>query len=163
ARQAIGYKEVIAHVRGEATLEEAVLAVTVATARYAKRQRTWFRREPDVHRLPMTGEEAVPVLRRLLLELGRVAPGSASGPSALGSRDQPGRPAMDAVAARADPRGRLGSVGGVGAGDVVPLQAVLDAAEQAASLLQHRLVLGDGLAGLDRVGLEQLARLRREA
>lgn len=77
ARQAIGYKEVIAHVRGEATLEEAVLAVTVATARYAKRQRTWFRREPDVHRLPMTGEEAVPVLRRLLLELGLVAPGSA--------------------------------------------------------------------------------------
>jgi len=72
ARQSIGYKEVVAHVRGEATLEEAVLAVTVATARYAKRQRTWFRREPDVHRLPMTGEEAVPLLRERLRALGLV-------------------------------------------------------------------------------------------
>ncbi len=72
ARQSIGYKEVVAHVRGEATLEEAVQAVTVATARYAKRQRTWFRREPDVHRLPMTGEEAVPLLRERLRALGLV-------------------------------------------------------------------------------------------
>lgn len=72
AKQSIGYKEVVPHVRGEATLEEAVVAVTVATARYAKRQRTWFRREPDVRRLPMTGEEAVPLLRARLLELGLV-------------------------------------------------------------------------------------------
>src|SRR5690606_10804172 len=70
ARQSLGYKEVVAHVRGEVTLEEAIVAVTVATARYAKRQRTWFRREPGVHRLPMTGEEAVPLLRAHLLELG---------------------------------------------------------------------------------------------
>lgn len=74
ARQSIGYKEVVAHVRGEATLEEAIEAVTVATARYAKRQRTWFRREPGVHVLAMTGEEALPSLKVKLLEMGLVAP-----------------------------------------------------------------------------------------
>jgi len=75
ARQSIGYKEVVAHVRGEASLEEAVVAVTVATARYAKRQRTWFRREPGVHRLPLTGEAAVPLLRARLVEMGLVGRG----------------------------------------------------------------------------------------
>ena len=47
AMQGIGYKEVARHLRGEATLAEAKAAVTLATAQYAKRQRTWFRREPD--------------------------------------------------------------------------------------------------------------------
>ena len=47
AMQAIGYKEVVGHLRGEATLAEARAAVTLATAQYAKRQRTWFRKEPD--------------------------------------------------------------------------------------------------------------------
>ncbi len=74
ARQSIGFKEVALHVRGEASLEEAIKAVTVATARYAKRQRTWFRREPGVHRLALTGEEAVPALRQKLLDMGLLGP-----------------------------------------------------------------------------------------
>ncbi len=52
ALQAIGYKEVAAHLRGEASLEEAQEAVRLATAQYAKRQLTWFRREPDSTQLP---------------------------------------------------------------------------------------------------------------
>ena len=47
ARQAIGYKEVIAYLEGLQTLEEAKNAITLATLQYAKRQRTWFRKEKD--------------------------------------------------------------------------------------------------------------------
>ena len=43
AAQAIGAPELIAHLRGEMTLDEARAAATLATRRYAKRQRTWFR------------------------------------------------------------------------------------------------------------------------
>ncbi len=43
AAQAIGAPELVAHLRGEITLDEARAAATLATRRYAKRQRTWFR------------------------------------------------------------------------------------------------------------------------
>ena len=41
--RAIGAPELIAHLRGDLTLEQARDAATVATRQYAKRQRTWFR------------------------------------------------------------------------------------------------------------------------
>ncbi|WP_435168053.1 tRNA (adenosine(37)-N6)-dimethylallyltransferase MiaA [Falsirhodobacter sp. 1013] len=41
--RAIGAPELIAHLRGEMTLEDAVAAGKLATRQYAKRQRTWFR------------------------------------------------------------------------------------------------------------------------
>lgn len=41
--RAIGAAELVAHVRGEITLEAARQAATQATRQYAKRQRTWFR------------------------------------------------------------------------------------------------------------------------
>jgi tRNA dimethylallyltransferase len=43
AAQAIGAPDLIAHLRGEITLEEARTAAITATRQYAKRQRTWFR------------------------------------------------------------------------------------------------------------------------
>jgi tRNA dimethylallyltransferase len=43
AAQAIGAPELVAHLRGEATLEAARAAAVTATRQYAKRQRTWFR------------------------------------------------------------------------------------------------------------------------
>ena len=52
AFQAIGYKEVRAALAGEYPLTDAPEAVTRATRRYARRQETWFRREPG-----MTGLE----------------------------------------------------------------------------------------------------------
>lgn len=72
AIQAIGYKELFPYLLGDATLAEVTAALVDATARYAKRQRTWFRREPNVHRLEMTGEEALPTLRRMMQEHGLV-------------------------------------------------------------------------------------------
>ena len=53
--QAIGYKEVIGYLRGERSLEEAKLLVKRATKRYAKRQFTWFRKEPGIHWVDITG------------------------------------------------------------------------------------------------------------
>lgn len=44
AAQAIGYKEMIAAIRGETTVAEAVELIKKNTRNYAKRQLTWFRR-----------------------------------------------------------------------------------------------------------------------
>lgn len=43
AARAIGAAELVAHLRGELTLQEARRAAIIATRQYAKRQRTWFR------------------------------------------------------------------------------------------------------------------------
>ncbi len=49
AKQAIGYKEVVAYLDGRQTLDGAKQQIKMATHRYAKRQRTWFRKEARVH------------------------------------------------------------------------------------------------------------------
>ena len=46
--KALGYREVLAHLRGEIDLPRAVALVKRNTRRYSKRQLTWFRREPGV-------------------------------------------------------------------------------------------------------------------
>ena len=43
ASQAIGYKEIIQHLKGEISLGEAVELIKLSSRRYAKRQLTWFR------------------------------------------------------------------------------------------------------------------------
>ena len=49
ALQAIGYKEFLAALDGQCTMEEAADAVRQASRRYAKRQLTWFRRNKAIH------------------------------------------------------------------------------------------------------------------
>lgn len=46
--QGLGYKEILAYLEGECTLEEAVYLLKRDTRHFAKRQLTWFRREQDV-------------------------------------------------------------------------------------------------------------------
>ncbi len=46
--QGLGYKEILDHLAGEITLEEAVYRIKQGTRHFAKRQLTWFRRERDV-------------------------------------------------------------------------------------------------------------------
>ena len=46
--QAIGYKEMIRHLYGECTLEEAAERIIIGTRQYAKRQMTWFRRTENI-------------------------------------------------------------------------------------------------------------------
>lgn len=48
AREAIGYKELLAHVAGECSLEEAVAAALRRLRRLARRQEAWFYRDPRV-------------------------------------------------------------------------------------------------------------------
>jgi tRNA dimethylallyltransferase len=48
AFQAIGYRQIARHVRGEWSLAAAIEDTVRATRRFAKRQLTWFRKEPDV-------------------------------------------------------------------------------------------------------------------
>ena len=49
AMQAIGYKEFVAAVEGDMTWREAEELVKLRSRQYAKRQLTWFRRNPEVH------------------------------------------------------------------------------------------------------------------
>ena len=46
--QGLGYKEILAYLNGDCTLEEAVYIIKRETRHFAKRQLTWFRRERDV-------------------------------------------------------------------------------------------------------------------
>ena len=46
--QGLGYKEIVAYLNGECTLEEAVYVLKRDTRHFAKRQITWFKREEDV-------------------------------------------------------------------------------------------------------------------
>jgi len=48
AMQAAGYRELVAHIRGELSLDNAVALIKTRTRQLAKRQLTWFRREPDL-------------------------------------------------------------------------------------------------------------------
>ncbi len=48
AREAIGYKEVVAALEGQCSMKEASDAIKLATRRYAKRQRSWWRHDERV-------------------------------------------------------------------------------------------------------------------
>ena len=46
--QGLGYKEILAYLDGQMSLDEAVYRIKRDTRHFAKRQLTWFRREKDV-------------------------------------------------------------------------------------------------------------------
>jgi tRNA dimethylallyltransferase len=48
ARQALGYREILSHLAGELTLEEAVDRADRRTRSFARRQRVWWRRDPRI-------------------------------------------------------------------------------------------------------------------
>jgi tRNA dimethylallyltransferase len=54
----LGYKQAAEFLRGELTREQALQAAQQAHRNYAKRQITWFRREPEVYRLQGFGDDA---------------------------------------------------------------------------------------------------------
>ncbi|MBN2614889.1 MAG: tRNA (adenosine(37)-N6)-dimethylallyltransferase MiaA [Bacteroidales bacterium] len=49
ALNTVGYKELFAYLEGDYSLEEAIEKIETNTRRYAKRQRTWLRRDMEVH------------------------------------------------------------------------------------------------------------------
>ena len=65
AMQAIGYKEFVAALSGEISIEEAADLVRKSSRHYAKRQLTWFRRNKAIHWITReTGEDAGEIFRR---------------------------------------------------------------------------------------------------
>ena len=72
AMQAIGYKEFVDALQGRSSVETATALVQQASRKYAKRQLTWFRRNPAIHwlrREPDDGTAQILVkARRVLTE-----------------------------------------------------------------------------------------------
>ncbi|MEX2659010.1 MAG: tRNA (adenosine(37)-N6)-dimethylallyltransferase MiaA [Acidimicrobiales bacterium] len=55
ARQALGYAEVLDHLEGGCSLDEAVAEIVRRTRRFARRQVRWFRRDPRIRWVETTG------------------------------------------------------------------------------------------------------------
>ncbi len=64
ARQALGYNELIDHLDGRWSLDEAVAATVLRTRQFAVRQERWFRRDPRLRWVAIHDDplEALPVL-----------------------------------------------------------------------------------------------------
>lgn len=65
--ESLGYKQSVQVLRGDISLEQAVAMAQQAHRNYAKRQITWFRREPDVHWFAGFGHDAG--VQKKILEL----------------------------------------------------------------------------------------------
>jgi tRNA dimethylallyltransferase len=69
ASRAIGYREVSAYLSGELSLDQARERTLVATRRFARRQWSWFRRDPRIvwvqHDDPGRADKALAAVRRL--------------------------------------------------------------------------------------------------
>ena len=70
----LGYKQAAQYLAGEIPLDEAIAAAQQAHRNYAKRQMTWFRREPDVHWLPGFGSDEQVQQQALSLVLKMLVP-----------------------------------------------------------------------------------------
>src|SRR5690606_28043819 len=70
ARQALGYRELIAHLEGGVSLDEALELAVRRTRRFARRQASWFRRDPRIRWLDADDDPAT-LLPALAAELAR--------------------------------------------------------------------------------------------
>jgi tRNA dimethylallyltransferase len=64
ARQAIGYGELLAHLEGELSLEVALAASLRRLKRFARRQESWFRRDPRVEWFPAEADDLADLVIR---------------------------------------------------------------------------------------------------
>jgi tRNA dimethylallyltransferase len=55
--EALGYKQALQVLSGACSVEQAIESTTIATRQYAKRQRTWFRRDSDILWINGFGDE----------------------------------------------------------------------------------------------------------
>ena len=56
ARQGLGYRELISHIEGTLTLDEALDEARRRTRRFARRQQRWFGRDPRIHWIPIDAD-----------------------------------------------------------------------------------------------------------
>lgn len=69
AAQAIGYKEILRYVKGEISLEEAADDTRTATRHLAKRQITWFKRDPRVKWIAADGRTAAQIADEIAADI----------------------------------------------------------------------------------------------
>lgn len=74
AQQALGYRQVIRHLRGELDLPDTVALVKSRTWQFARRQMTWFRRLQGVVSIAVSAEEAPSETARRILSHCRIEP-----------------------------------------------------------------------------------------
>jgi tRNA dimethylallyltransferase len=61
AQRAIGYSQVIAHINGLLTTDQALAETIVATRQYVRRQETWFKRDQRIQWI-REGEPRLPFI-----------------------------------------------------------------------------------------------------
>jgi tRNA dimethylallyltransferase len=66
ARQALGYKELLAHLDGEVSLDEAVADIVLHTRQFAVRQERWFRRDPRIQWVTVKADPVAEVTPHVL-------------------------------------------------------------------------------------------------
>ena len=66
ASQAIGYSQALASIDGRLTEEEAIAETILLTQRYARRQMSWFRRDPRIHWFDYQSEDLVKEVMELV-------------------------------------------------------------------------------------------------
>lgn len=74
AAQAIGYRQVLEHLRGERELAPTVCLVKQRTWQYARRQMTWFRRQLSLTWLHLESDETIDHVLELLFEASEEGP-----------------------------------------------------------------------------------------
>lgn len=72
ASQAVGYREVIAHLQEGGSLAETIDQVKARTRQFARRQETWFRGLGECERIDMAGEDSPKSTALRILEQARV-------------------------------------------------------------------------------------------
>jgi tRNA dimethylallyltransferase len=70
-RHSLGYREMLRHVAGESSLKEATDLIKQRTRHFAKRQMTWFRKEPDLAWVDVTGRGDTEAIAAEVCELYR--------------------------------------------------------------------------------------------
>jgi tRNA dimethylallyltransferase len=67
AMQAIGYRQVVEHLRGEHSLTQTIELVKIRTRQFAKRQLTWFRRQLPMNWIECEARETAEVITEKIL------------------------------------------------------------------------------------------------
>jgi len=83
ASRALGYRQMLRYLDGEGTLDDARLETVRATRRFARRQESWFRRDPRVTWLDASGTADAGLAGRLLAEALRLVQAPATIPPTM--------------------------------------------------------------------------------
>jgi tRNA dimethylallyltransferase len=67
AMQAIGYRQVVEHLRGERSLKETIELVKIRTRQFAKRQLTWFRAQTNLEWIELRPDESAEAVAENLI------------------------------------------------------------------------------------------------